>query len=110
MDTQSGYRLYTVAKVNRLHYFTKRYDFELESLVRWLWRDYPVEIISIGVYYPPPEERVSHFNGFKDNVRISLLNIILVVVTMSYIIPRRFLRFVADTLKKALRFAALFTM
>ncbi|HEX2952920.1 MAG TPA: glycosyltransferase family 2 protein [Bacillota bacterium] len=110
MDTQSGYRLYTVAKVNRFHFFTKRYDFELESLVRWLWRDYPVEIISIGVYYPPPEERVSHFNGFKDNVRISLLNIVLVLVTVSYIIPRRFIRFVADTFKKALRFAMLLTM
>jgi glycosyltransferase involved in cell wall biosynthesis len=91
-DTQSGYRLYTVAPINRFGFFTVKYDFELESLVRWVWRDYPVEIVEIGVYYPPPEERVSHFKGFKDNFHISVLNTALVTVTILFIIPRRFFR------------------
>lgn len=90
MDTQSGFRLYTVAIMNRFRFFTVKYDFELESLVRWVWRDYPVEIVNIKVYYPPPAERVSHFKGFKDNLRISLLNTALVIVTIIYMIPRRF--------------------
>ncbi|HBF38865.1 MAG TPA: hypothetical protein DDW50_16290 [Firmicutes bacterium] len=89
VDTQSGFRLYTVAVMNRIHFFTRKYDFELESLVRWVWHDYPVEIATIDVYYPSPEERVSHFKGFKDNFRISILNMVLVAITMLFIIPRR---------------------
>ena len=86
-DTQSGYRLYTVAKMNQIHFFTVKYDFELESLVRWAWHDFPIEIVPISVYYPPQAERVSHFKGFKDNFRISLLNAALVMITIIYIIP-----------------------
>lgn len=100
LDTQSGYRLYTVAAINRIHFFTKRYDFELESLVRWVWKGYPVEFVTIGVYYPPLIERVSHFRGFKDNFRISLLNTMLVIITFIYIIPRSFLRLVRKKLRK----------
>jgi glycosyltransferase involved in cell wall biosynthesis len=91
VDTQSGFRLYTVAAMNRMHFFTRKYDFELESLVRWVWHDYPVEIVTIQVYYPSPEERVSHFKSFKDNFRISLLNIVLVVITIVYFFPKRLL-------------------
>jgi glycosyltransferase involved in cell wall biosynthesis len=100
MDTQSGFRLYTVAKMNQFHFFTVKYDFELESLVRWAWRDYPIEIVSISVYYPPPEERVSNFKGFKDNYYISLLSIALVMITIIYIIPRRFWRIMIKGMKK----------
>ncbi len=100
MDTQSGYRLYTVAKMNLFHFFTVKYDFELESLVRWVWRDYPVQFVTVNVYYPPPGERVSHFKGFKDNFRISLLNTALVIMTLIYIIPRRFFGIVVKEMQK----------
>jgi glycosyltransferase involved in cell wall biosynthesis len=93
LDTQSGYRLYTVAKINRIHFFTKKYDFELESLVRWVWKGYPVGFVTIGVYYPPLNERVSHFRGFKDNFRISLLNTVLVLITIIHIIPKRLVNY-----------------
>lgn len=43
-------------------------------LVRAVWAGFPVLRINIRVYYPPREERISHFKAFKDNVRISLLN------------------------------------
>jgi glycosyltransferase involved in cell wall biosynthesis len=103
MDTQSGFRLYTVAKMNQIRFFTAKYDFELESLVRWVWHDYPVEIVTINVHYPPPAERVSHFKGFKDNFRISLLNIVLVMIAIIYIIPRRFCRITISAIRKILR-------
>ncbi len=103
-DSQSGYRLYTVSKINKFHFFTVKYDFELESLVRWLWRDYTVEIVSIGVYYAPAEERISHFKGFKDNLYISLLNTVLVTITFAYIIPGRFFRIICRRIKKLLLF------
>ena len=99
MDTQSGYRLYTVDRMNSFHFFTVKYDFELESLVRWAWRDYPVDIVDIKVYYPSPEERVSHFNAFKDNLRISLLNTALVIIKLVYIIPRRIIRMLISMMR-----------
>jgi glycosyltransferase involved in cell wall biosynthesis len=99
VDTQSGFRLYTVAKMNRYFFFTHKYDFELESLVRWVWHDYPVEIVTIRVYYPPAAERVSHFKGFKDNFRISVLNTILVIITIIYILPRHFFQIIFKVLK-----------
>ncbi len=102
MDTQSGFRLYTVAQINQFRFFTVNYDFELESLVRWAWRDYPIEIVTVAVYYPPPEERVSHFKGFTDNFRISVLNTALVTVAILYILPRRLFRIAIAGLKKRL--------
>jgi len=99
-DTQSGYRLYTIAKMNRFHFFTVKYDFELESLVRWIWRGYPVECVTINVFYPPAEERVSHFKGFKDNFRISLLNTVFVMITVIFIIPRGFFRAMVKGVKR----------
>ncbi|MGA2141062.1 MAG: glycosyltransferase family 2 protein [Brevinematales bacterium] len=103
-DSQSGYRLYTVKRINRFHYFTKKYDFELESLVRWIWRGLPVEIVTIGVYYPPAGERVSHFRAFRDNFIISLLNVALVAITLSYIIPGKIFRITCLRIKKILSF------
>lgn len=92
LDTQSGYRLYTVARINQFNFFTVKYDFELESLVRWVWHNYPVEIVPVDVYYPPPEERVSHFRKFEDNLRISLLNSVLVTLSLICFWPRHLLR------------------
>lgn len=91
-DTQSGYRLYTIKPINRYYYFTNRYDFEIESLVRWVWSGYPVKVVTIDVYYPPPEERISHFKAFKDNFRISILNTVLVLFTLAYMLPKRLIK------------------
>ncbi len=44
-----------------------------------LWAGGCVEEVEIGVYYPRPEERVSHFDKFRDNVRLSLLHTTLVL-------------------------------
>lgn len=98
MDTQSGYRLYTVAAMNQFRFMTVKYDFELESLVRWVWRGYPVKIVDIAVYYPPPAERISHFKAFQDNLRLSLLNTVLVTIALVYIIPRGWWRSIRETL------------
>lgn len=91
-DTQSGYRLYTVAEMNKFHFFTSRYDFEVEALIRWVWRGYDTDVADIAVYYPPLEERVSHFKAFKDNFRISILNAFLVLITITVIMPRNAFR------------------
>lgn len=92
-DTQSGYRLYPLRRMNvQSFWYTAKYEFELEAIVFAAWRGITVKNIPIHVYYPPQEERVSHFRPFRDFTRISILNTILVLVTCLWIIPRNLLR------------------
>lgn len=89
-DTQSGYRLYPVQRIGRKHYFTRKYEFEIEVLVRAAWSGVAVRAVPVSVYYPPAGERVSHFRPFKDFTRISILNIVFVTIAILWIKPRDF--------------------
>lgn len=91
-DTQSGYRLYPLIPLSKIHFFTKKYEFEIEVLVRAAWNDVAIINIPVAVYYPPKEERISHFRPFKDFSRISVLNTFLVLATFLYIKPRNLIR------------------
>jgi len=88
-DTQSGYRLYPLHKIPK-RYYTPKFEFEIEIIVRTAWRHIPVKNVPIKVLYDPAE-RVSHFRPFRDFTRISILNTILVTITLVYIIPRNFI-------------------
>ncbi|MCY0969846.1 DUF2062 domain-containing protein [Chryseobacterium wangxinyae] len=88
-DTQSGYRLYPLKKIPK-KYFTPKFEFEIEIIVRTAWRHVQIKNVPIKVLYDPAE-RVSHFRPFKDFTRISILNTILVAITLTYIIPRNFI-------------------
>ncbi|MFA6152821.1 MAG: DUF2062 domain-containing protein [Chitinophagaceae bacterium] len=85
-DTQSGFRLYPLLLIPK-KYFTNKFEFEIEVIVRTAWKRIPVKNIPIKVLYDP-EERVSHFRPFKDFTRISILNTVLVLITLLYIKPR----------------------
>ncbi len=87
-DTQSGYRLYPLFLIPK-NYHTKKFEFEIEVIVRSAWKGIVVKNIPIQVLYDPTE-RVSHFRPFKDFTRISILNTILVIITIFYIWPRDF--------------------
>lgn len=88
-DTQSGYRLYPLNKIPN-KYFTPKFEFEIEIIVRTAWKNVPVKNVPVKVLYDPAE-RVSHFRPFKDFTRISILNTILVIITLAYIKPRNFI-------------------
>ena len=77
-DTQSGFRVYPVSGLNELHFFCRRYNFEIEALVKLLWSGYALHELDIPVSYTPPGGRVSHFCPWKDNWRLSLLHTCLV--------------------------------
>jgi predicted LPLAT superfamily acyltransferase/glycosyltransferase involved in cell wall biosynthesis len=81
-DSQSGFRLYALFQLQNTKFFTKRYDFEIEVLIRAIWRGIAVREVEIDVFYPEPSVRVSHFNKLWDNVRISILNTIFVILTL----------------------------
>ncbi|MBD3582180.1 DUF2062 domain-containing protein [Flavobacterium selenitireducens] len=89
-DTQSGYRLYPLKRIPK-KYFTKKFEFEIEVIVRSAWRDIPVKNVPIQVLYDP-SERVSHFRPFKDFTRISILNTVLVTICLLWIFPRNLFR------------------
>ncbi len=89
-DTQSGYRLYPLHRIPK-KYFTPKFEFEIEIIVRTAWKGTPVKNVPVKVLYDPAE-RVSHFRPFKDFTRISILNTILVLITIFYIAPRNFIR------------------
>ena len=91
-DTQSGFRLYPLDKLQNIHFITRRYEFEVEIIVRAAWRGVNVENIPIKVYYPPEEERVSHFRPLQDFTRISILNTVLVLYAFLLHYPWKFLQ------------------
>ncbi len=73
-DTQSGFRAYPLVIFRDLTFWTSRYNFEVEVLVRAAWGGVALADVDISVFYPPGDERISHFRGFMDNWRLSLLN------------------------------------
>ncbi len=81
-DSQSGLRIYPLFHVQRMTFRTRRFDFEIEALIRLMWRGVSVVDVPVKVHYPPPSERVTHFDKLWDNARISFLNSILVALTL----------------------------
>jgi glycosyltransferase involved in cell wall biosynthesis len=91
-DTQSGYRLYPVKALSSRTFFTRKYEFEIEVIVRAAWAGIEVTTVPVKVFYPEKEKRISHFRPFRDFSRISVLNTVLVAITFLYIKPRDFFR------------------
>ena len=93
-DTQTGYRLYPLKKLHCLSLLTSRYEAELELLVFASWHGVELVPVPVNVYYPPREERVSHFRPGMDFARISVLNTVLCFLAVVYGLPLRLWRFV----------------
>lgn len=72
-DTQSGFRIYPVS-ILELKTSNKRFDFEIEVLVLHCYEGKETFDIDVECYYPPENERISHFDKVKDNIRLSFLH------------------------------------
>jgi len=77
-DCQSGFRAYPVRYLNQLRFKGSRYDFEAEVLAKAAWAGLELMMVPIAVHYPKPEERVSSFNPFLDNLRLTRIHSMLV--------------------------------
>ena len=86
-DTQTGFRLYPLKKLHGLSLLTSRYEAELELLVFASWHGVKIVSVPVGVWYPKPEERVSHFRPALDFTRIFILNTVLCVLAVVYGLP-----------------------
>ena len=78
-DTQSGFRAYPVRGLNALRFFCRRYNFEIEALVKLLWSGFHLAELPIGVFYEKQDKRITHFHKWKDNCRLSLLHTTLIL-------------------------------
>ena len=104
-DTQSGYRLYPVKLMEKISFYTKRFEFEVEVLIRSQWRGIKVKTIPVQIFYAEGDLRISHFKPSVDFTRISLLNTVLFTIAALYIHPRNLVRYfrdnnIVDVLKK----------
>ncbi len=70
-DSQSGFRAYPVGTLCELKCRARRYDFEVEILVRSAWAGVSLDAVDISVRYDEQTRRGSHFDMWWDNVRTS---------------------------------------
>jgi glycosyltransferase involved in cell wall biosynthesis len=91
-DTQSGYRLYPIRRLAKTRWFTRRFEFEIEIIIRSAWKGIPITSVPVSVKYPPKSERVSHFRPFIDFTRISVLNTVLTFLGLLFYRPRMIYR------------------
>jgi len=89
-DTQTGFRLYPLDPILKKKYLTKRFGFEVESIVKLAWSG--VQFIPIKISVDYPDDRITHFKPFKDFTLISFLNTYLVTLAICYYIPRRWIK------------------
>lgn len=72
-DTQSGFRIYPLPETLNLNVRARRYQYEVEVLIKAEWAGLPVEAADVGVTYRPGSQRVSHFRPFVDFLRNTLV-------------------------------------
>lgn len=68
-DSQSGFRIYPLPESLALKTTARRFQFEVEILVKAAWKGIPVIEVPVRVNYPPGGERISHFRPFIDFIR-----------------------------------------
>jgi glycosyltransferase involved in cell wall biosynthesis len=93
LDVQTGFRLYPLDKVKEIRWVvSKKYEYEVEILVRLAWLGVNVLSVPVKVYYAPKEIRVSHFRKFRDFTRVSIANSILVFMALLWVRPLSFFK------------------
>lgn len=85
-DTQCGFRCYPVSLAKQVVTKSGRYAFELEFMVRAAWVGAPVIGVPVSCNYAPEFVRRSHFRPVVDFVRITNMNIGLVL--QSWTVPQ----------------------
>lgn len=91
-DTQSGLRVYPLRCLHGLRWMSARYEAELTLLVFSAWAGVKLLPVPVSVYYPPRDQRVTHFRPGRDFTRISVLNTLLCFLMVVYGWPRIFCR------------------
>lgn len=102
-DTQSGLRVYPLRRLHGIRWMSARYEAELTLLVFSAWAGVKLLPVPVSVYYPPRDQRVTHFRPGRDFTRISVLNTLLCFLMVVYGWPRIFCRQIARGVKGVFR-------
>lgn len=81
-DTQTGFRIYPIAATLELGVQAERYQFESEVLILAARRGIDIRTCDVAVFYPPPGERISHYDPWLDTCRI-------IVTVVSFLVRLR---------------------
>jgi glycosyltransferase involved in cell wall biosynthesis len=93
LDVQTGYRLYPLHKIKEIRWvMSKKYEYEVEILVRLAWRGVNVLSVPVRIYYAPKDIRISHFRKFRDFTRVSIANSLLVFMAILWVRPLSFFK------------------
>lgn len=87
-DTQTGFRIYPLKPLKKMRLFTKKFELEIEVIVRLAWKAVKFVPVPIRVLYDY-DERISHFRPARDFFRISVLNTVLVLGALFYFFPKK---------------------
>lgn len=71
-DSQSGFRIYPLPETLDLNIAAKRYQYELEVLVKAARQGIGTIEVPVSVSYAPMGRRISHFRPFRDFMRNTL--------------------------------------
>ena len=74
VDSLCGFRIYPVEKTYDFvanHAYDKRMGFDIDILIRLIWRGLPYQFFPVRVTYP--RDGISNFRMVRDNARISLV-------------------------------------
>jgi len=81
-DSLFGFRVYPIAPliaVMRRQPWMRRFDFDVEAVVRLSWRGVPAVNLAAPVrYFAPEDGGVSHFNYWRDNALLTWMHFRLV--------------------------------
>jgi len=78
-DTQSGFRVYPLRATLALGCRADHFAFETEVVIRAVRAGIAIRSVPVRVWNPPPDERTSHFRGFRDSLRIVFTVIALIL-------------------------------
>ncbi len=87
-DAQSGFRIYPLPETLHLGTKARRYQFEVEVLVRAVWHKIPIIEAPVHAIYGPRQERVSHFRPWVDFWRNTQTFARLIITRV--LVPSRF--------------------
>jgi hypothetical protein len=78
-DSLFGFRVYPIgplAGVMRTQLWMRRFDFDVEAVVRLCWRGVqPINLPAAVRYFTPEEGGISHFNYWRDNALLTWMHL-----------------------------------
>ncbi len=81
-DAQSGFRLYPLFQLQKMRFLTHRDDFEIEVLIRLLWKGVGLREVEIEGSTGPNPDRVRDVHNFWDKARHTGLHAVFALLSL----------------------------